>query len=83
MEMRKTKSHLTSFAGHSVWPLGEISLKFRLRDHQIYFTNHQLVDFIIIQSPSLYKIIFGRRSMKKFEAITPTVHGLIRFKISR
>lgn len=78
--LKQPEGHLTSFAGQSVWPLGILSVPLTFWDHHTQPRNTQMIDFTIILSELPYNIIFGRSTMKKFEATISTIHGLIRFK---
>lgn len=78
--MKRLTGHLTSLAGHSMWPKGILSGPLTLTDQLTQAKNTQVLDFTTVESTSSYNIIFELSVMKKFEAIALTIHGVVRFR---
>ncbi|XP_075479440.1 uncharacterized protein LOC142520323 [Primulina tabacum] len=65
------------FAGHVVYPKGEIVLPLTLGSQDLKKT--VMTSFTVVDSPSSYKIILGRLAMNELRAVASTYHQKIKF----
>lgn len=61
---------LFGFVGHTVYPLGEITLPLTLGSGEV--TKTVMTSFIVVKAPSSYNIILGRPATSAFKAVTST-----------
>ncbi|XP_073309940.1 uncharacterized protein [Primulina huaijiensis] len=63
---------LFGFAGHAVYPEGEIVMPLTLGAGELKKTGMTI--FIVVDAPSSYNIILGRPTMKELRAVASTTH---------
>ncbi|XP_073035264.1 uncharacterized protein [Primulina eburnea] len=68
------------FAGHVVYPEGEIVLPLTLGGSQD-LKRTVMTSFTVVDSPSSYNIILGRPAMNEFTAVASTYHQKIKFPV--
>ncbi|XP_075483769.1 uncharacterized protein LOC142523920 [Primulina tabacum] len=68
---------LFGFAGHVVYPEGEIVLPLTLGSQDLKKT--VMTSFTVVDSPSSYNIILGRPDMNELRAVASTYHQKIKF----
>ncbi|KAK1418215.1 hypothetical protein QVD17_27358 [Tagetes erecta] len=71
-----SQSPLISFSGETVQPIGEIKLKVSLG--QGNFERTEMLNFIVVRSPSRYNVIIGRPGISAFFAVVSTAHGMVK-----
>ncbi|XP_075473838.1 uncharacterized protein LOC142504879 [Primulina tabacum] len=67
------------FAGHAVYPEGEIILSLTLGTRELRKT--VMTTFIVVDDPSSYNIILGRPAMNELKAVAFTYHQKIKFSV--
>ncbi|XP_075499718.1 uncharacterized protein LOC142538238 [Primulina tabacum] len=67
------------FAGHMVYPEGEIMLPLTLGSQDLKRT--VMTSFTVVDSPSSYNIILGRPAMNELRAVASTYHQKIKFPV--
>ncbi|XP_073312551.1 uncharacterized protein [Primulina huaijiensis] len=70
---------LFGFAGHVVYPEGEIVLPLTLGSQDLKKT--VMTPFTVVDSPSSYNIILGRPAMNELRAVASTYHQKIKFPV--
>ncbi|XP_075475721.1 uncharacterized protein LOC142510296 [Primulina tabacum] len=70
---------LFGFAGHAVYPEGEITLPLTLGSGDLRKTVMRV--FTIVDAPSSYNVILGRPAMNEMRAVASTYHQKIKFPI--
>ncbi|XP_075515906.1 uncharacterized protein LOC142550713 [Primulina tabacum] len=70
---------LFGFAGHMVYPEGEIMLPLTLGSQDLKRT--VMTSFTVVDSPSSYNIILGRPAMNELRAVASTYHQKIKFPV--
>ncbi|XP_073041966.1 uncharacterized protein [Primulina eburnea] len=70
---------LFSFAGHAVYPEGEIALPLTLGTGDLRKT--VMTVFTVVDAPSSYNIILGRPVMNEMRGLTSTYHQKIKFPV--
>ncbi|XP_075500038.1 uncharacterized protein LOC142538610 [Primulina tabacum] len=70
---------LFGFAGHAVYPEGEITLPLTLGSGDLRKT--VMTVFTIVDAPSSYNVILGRPAMNEMRAVASTYHQKIKFPI--
>ncbi|XP_075486336.1 uncharacterized protein LOC142525939 [Primulina tabacum] len=70
---------LFGFAGHAVYPEGEITLPLTLGSGDLRKT--VMIVFTIVDAPSSYNVILGRPAMNEMRAVASTYHQKIKFPI--
>ncbi|XP_075478807.1 uncharacterized protein LOC142519657 [Primulina tabacum] len=70
---------LFGFAGHAVYPEGEITLPLTLGTEDLRKT--VMTIFTVVDVPSSYNIILGRPAMNEMRAVTSTYHQKIKFSV--
>ncbi|KAI3739892.1 hypothetical protein L2E82_30304 [Cichorium intybus] len=79
-ELKPARGRLVGFTGHSIWPIGTISLPFTLKSFDGKLHKTSLIDFVVVRAPSEHNMILGRPGLLKFGAVPSTVHGLLKFR---
>ncbi|XP_075507597.1 uncharacterized protein LOC142544433 [Primulina tabacum] len=67
------------FAGHVVYPEGEIVLPLTLGSQDL--KKKVITSFTVVDSPSSYNIILGRPTMNELRAVASTYHQKIKFPV--
>lgn len=67
------------FAEHIVWPEGIITLLLILVDYNNGRNGTRAIMFVVINTSSLYDVIFRRLEMHKFRVIASTIDGVVKF----
>ena len=75
--LRPVKNNLRSFAGNEVVPLGQIDLKVTFGSFPKCVTVN--VNFIVVDSPSVYNKIIGRITQHLIQGVASTYHLLMKF----
>ena len=82
MEIGKEKlkpihTHLIGFRGECLIPLGCIELLVTIREppHQ----DTKMINFLIVEYPSVYNVILGRPVLNMFQAVTSTYQLMLKF----
>nr|GEU78349.1 reverse transcriptase domain-containing protein [Tanacetum cinerariifolium] len=70
---------LTGFNGETIWPLGQLRLLVTIGD-AIHFTKAWM-NFMVVKSMSPYNGIIGRSGLKAIQAVSSTVHGMLKFPV--
>ncbi|XP_075494850.1 uncharacterized protein LOC142532435 [Primulina tabacum] len=70
---------LFGFAGHAVYPEGEITLPLTIGSGDLRKT--VMTVFTIVDAPSSYNVILGRPAMNEMRAVASTYHQKIKFPI--
>ena len=68
---------LVSFTGDRIIPIGIITLTVIARTYPTQVTME--IDFLIVDSPSTYKIIFRRPTLNRLRAVTSTYYLKVKF----
>ena len=76
-DLKLSPNPVYSFTGDSVIPLGVISLPMTLGEYPRQ--SYMMVDFLVIEQPSAFNIVLGRRSLRDLRAITSIHHLLMKF----
>ncbi|XP_073024225.1 uncharacterized protein [Primulina eburnea] len=77
--LETVETALFGFAGHVVYPEGEIILPLTLGSHDLKKT--VMTSFTVVDSPSSYNIILGRPAMNELRAVASTFHQKIKFPV--
>ncbi|XP_073017906.1 uncharacterized protein [Primulina eburnea] len=77
--LETVEAALFGFAGHVVYPEGEIILPLTLGSHDLKRT--VMTSFTMVDSPSSYNIILGRPAMNELRAVASTYHQKIKFPV--
>ncbi|XP_073060300.1 uncharacterized protein [Primulina eburnea] len=77
--LETVETALFGFAGHVVYPEGEIILPLTLGSHDLKKT--VTTSFTVVDSPSSYNIILGRPVMNELRAVASTYHQKIKFPV--
>ncbi|XP_075521336.1 uncharacterized protein LOC142554559 [Primulina tabacum] len=77
--LEAVETALFGFAGHMVYPEGEIVLPLTLGSQDLKKTVMTL--FTVVDSPSSYNIILGRPAMNELRAVASTYHQKIKFPV--
>ncbi|XP_073036560.1 uncharacterized protein [Primulina eburnea] len=78
-KLEVVETALFGFAGHAVYPEGEIVLPLTLGSRDVKKT--VMTTFTVIDSPSSYNIILGRPAMNELRAVPSTYHQKIKFPV--
>ncbi|XP_073022792.1 uncharacterized protein [Primulina eburnea] len=70
---------LFGFTGHAIHPLGVVNLLLSLGSGDTRKT--RIINFVIVDAPSLYNVIMGRPAMAAFMAIASALHQKIKFPV--
>ncbi|XP_075504634.1 uncharacterized protein LOC142542074 [Primulina tabacum] len=77
--LKAVETALFGFAGHMVYPEGEIMLPLTLGSQDLKRT--VMTSFTVVDSPSSYNIILGRPAMNELRAVASTYHQKIKFPV--
>ncbi|XP_075486400.1 uncharacterized protein LOC142526012 [Primulina tabacum] len=77
--LETVETALFGFAGHVVYPEGEIVLPLTLGSRD--FKKTVMTSFTVVDSPSSYNIILGRPAMNELRAVASTYHQKIKFPV--
>ncbi|XP_075483729.1 uncharacterized protein LOC142523882 [Primulina tabacum] len=77
--LEAVETALFGFAGHVVYPEGEIVLPLTLGSQNLKKT--LMTSFIVVDSPSSYNIILGRPAMNELRAVVSTYYQKIKFPV--
>ncbi|XP_075521560.1 uncharacterized protein LOC142554767 [Primulina tabacum] len=77
--LEAVETALFGFAGHMVYPEGEIMLPLTLGSQDLKRT--VMTSFTVVDSPSSYNIILGRPAMNELRAVASTYHQKIKFPV--
>ncbi|XP_075475888.1 uncharacterized protein LOC142514743 [Primulina tabacum] len=77
--LEAVETALFGFAGHMVYPEGEIMLPLTLGSQDLKRT--VMTSFTVVDSPSSYNIILGRPAMNELRAVASTYHQKIKFQV--
>ncbi|GJS19515.1 reverse transcriptase domain-containing protein, partial [Tanacetum coccineum] len=77
--MVPTRTSLTGFSGETIWPLGQLRLLVKIGDAD--HCTKAWMDFMIVRSISPYNGIIGRPSIREIQAVSSTVHGMLKFPV--
>ncbi|XP_075507531.1 uncharacterized protein LOC142544359 [Primulina tabacum] len=76
-QLETVDTTLFGFAGHTVYPEGEIVLLLNLGSRELNKTMMTTLD--VVDAPSSYNIILGRPAMNELRAVASTYHQKIKF----
>ncbi|GJU49600.1 hypothetical protein Tco_1219155 [Tanacetum coccineum] len=62
-----------------IWPIGQIQLLVTIGDEE--HSASDLMNFVVVRSPSPYNGIIGRPRVKKLQAVPSTVHGMLKIPV--
>ncbi|XP_075483585.1 uncharacterized protein LOC142523737 [Primulina tabacum] len=77
--LETVETALFGFAGHAVYPEGEIVLPLTLGTRELKKTI--MTTFIVADAPSSYNIILGRPTMNELRAVASVYHLKIKFSV--
>ncbi|XP_071718673.1 uncharacterized protein [Rutidosis leptorrhynchoides] len=75
--LRYTTVKIAGITGKSMKAVGRVKLDVTLGTHPLVRT--EIVDFTVLDGRSRFNVLFGRRTLRKFGAITSTPHAEIWF----
>ncbi|XP_071719531.1 uncharacterized protein [Rutidosis leptorrhynchoides] len=75
--IRYTNLKIAGITGESIRVIGKVKLDVTLGTHPLVRT--EIVDFTVLDGRSRFNVLFGRRALRKFGAITSTSHAELRF----
>ncbi|XP_073017965.1 uncharacterized protein [Primulina eburnea] len=78
-QLRPVKIALFGFAGHTVYPRGEITLPLTMGAEELRKT--VMTVFTVVNAPTSYNIILGRPSMNALRAVASTYHQKLKFPV--
>ncbi|XP_075478782.1 uncharacterized protein LOC142519630 [Primulina tabacum] len=78
-QLEKVETSLFGFAGHAVYPEGEIVMPLTLGTRELNKT--VMTTFTVVDAPSSYNIILGRPVMNELRDIASTYHQKINFPV--
>ncbi|XP_075499379.1 uncharacterized protein LOC142537770 [Primulina tabacum] len=78
-QLEIVETALFGFAGHVVYPEGEIVLPLTLGTRELKKT--VMTTFTVVDAPSSYNIIMGRPTMNELRAVASTYHQNIKFLV--
>ncbi|XP_075499305.1 uncharacterized protein LOC142537697 [Primulina tabacum] len=78
-QLEAVETALFGFAGHAVYPEGEITLPLTLGTRDLRKT--VMTTFTVVDAPSSYNIILGRPAMNEMRAVASTYHQKIKFPV--
>ncbi|GJX84332.1 reverse transcriptase domain-containing protein [Tanacetum coccineum] len=79
--MRPPKTPLSSFSGQLLWPLGVVTLSFKLFDYRGRGSKSIMAEFMVVRAPSPYNVILGRPRMRRLRTVASMIYSLIKFPI--
>ncbi|GJZ56600.1 hypothetical protein Tco_0611793 [Tanacetum coccineum] len=78
-QMVPATTPLIGFSGEIIWPLGKISLHVKIGDEE--HSTSAWMNFMIVRSPSPYNKIIGRPGLRRIQAVSSTLHGMLKFPV--
>ncbi|XP_073045532.1 uncharacterized protein [Primulina eburnea] len=78
-QLETVETALFGFAGHAVYPEGEIALPLTLGTGDLRKT--VITTFTVVDAPSSYNVIIGRPAMNEMRAVASTYHQKIKFPV--
>ncbi|XP_073037999.1 uncharacterized protein [Primulina eburnea] len=78
-QLEAIETALFGFAGHAVYPEGEITLPLTLGMGDLRKT--VMTTFTVVDAPSSYNVILGRPAMNEMKAMASTYHQKIKFPV--
>ncbi|XP_073025126.1 uncharacterized protein [Primulina eburnea] len=78
-QLEAVETALFGFAGHAVYPEGEIALPLTLGTGDLM--NIVMIVFTVMDAPSSYNIILGRPAMNEMRAVASPYHQKIKFPV--
>ncbi|GJU14017.1 hypothetical protein Tco_1136413 [Tanacetum coccineum] len=76
-QLRSTQTDLVGFAGDVVKPLGKLELEVVFKDGGLF--RRVMMSFTIIRAPSPYNVILGRTGLQTLQAVSSTIHSMVKF----
>ncbi|XP_073031274.1 uncharacterized protein [Primulina eburnea] len=76
-QLEAVETALFGFAGHAVYPEGEIALPLTLAMGDLRKT--VMTTFTVVDAPSSYNVILGRPAMNEMKAVASSYHQKIKF----
>lgn len=68
---------LYGFSGYTIWPSGEVELLVTVGSHPVQAT--MLPNFLVVDTPRVYKAIIRRPTLNDLRAIASTYHLALKF----
>ncbi|XP_073025097.1 uncharacterized protein [Primulina eburnea] len=78
-QLEEVETALFGFAGHAIYPEGEIALPLTLGMGDLRKT--VMTAFTVVDAPSSYNVILGRPAMNEMKAVASTYHQKIKFPV--
>nr|GEU29322.1 reverse transcriptase domain-containing protein [Tanacetum cinerariifolium] len=78
-QMVPATTSLTGFSGETIWPLGQLRLPVIIGDAN--YSTSTWMNFMIVRSLSPYNGIIGRPEIRAIQAVSSTVHGMLKFPV--
>ncbi|XP_073057183.1 uncharacterized protein [Primulina eburnea] len=78
-QLRPVETALFGFAGHTVYPRGEITLPLTMGAEELRKT--VMTVFTVVNAPTSYNIILGRPAMNALRAVASTYHQKLKFPV--
>ncbi|XP_073061959.1 uncharacterized protein [Primulina eburnea] len=78
-QLEAVETALFGFAGHAVYPEGEIALPLTLGTGDLRKT--VITAFTVVDTPSSYNVILGRPAINEMRAVASTYHQKIKFPV--
>ncbi|XP_073017975.1 uncharacterized protein [Primulina eburnea] len=78
-QLRPVETALFGFAGHTVYPRGEITLPLTLGAEELRKT--VMTVFTVVNAPTSYNIILGRPAMNALRAVASAYHQKLKFPV--
>nr|GEW32955.1 reverse transcriptase domain-containing protein [Tanacetum cinerariifolium] len=78
-QMVPATTSLTGFSGETIWPLGQLRLLVIIGDDN--HSTRAWMNFMIVRSLSPYNGIIGRPGIRTIQAVSSTVHEMLKFPI--
>ena len=76
-DLKCVDTWLSGFAGRTVLPMGMITVPITLGKESQQST--KMVDFLVVDTPSIYNVILGGPSLYKFQAVISVYHHAMKF----
>ncbi|XP_073049605.1 uncharacterized protein [Primulina eburnea] len=78
-QLQPVETALFGFAGHTVYPRGEITLPLTIGAEELRKT--VMTVFTVVSAPTSYNIILGRPAMNAFRAVASAYHQKLKFPV--
>ncbi|XP_073041770.1 uncharacterized protein [Primulina eburnea] len=78
-QLRPVETALFGFAGHTVYPRGEITMPLTLGAEELRKT--VMTVFTVVNAPTSYNIILGRPAMNALRAVASAYHQKLKFPV--